>query len=236
MKKHFSLYILLFTALLCAITACQQQKAQVEPEPETAFYAFPDRFLTKDSLKWEVGIASDGSYIGKYYTQYNSDADYYYLRKDSVEIRVPKHLDGKLAVQEGGQNWNEIGSPIVLYPVYPFSVRLPNMYCYKNGYVKEGYKTAWYRYQMAGYSILCDTLTLESKNDEGFILQGKTGRLKLPKIQKGLATHDGNLRIYTEQQGEWIPADTLLFTFGYEEVEEDYSIFDAMFGTLLGGE
>ena len=236
MKKHFSLCILLSAVLLCTFTACQQQKAQVEPEPETAFYAFPDRFLTKDSLKWEVGIARYGSYTGEYYTQYDSDADYYYLHKDSVEIRVPKHPDGKLAVQEGGEEWNEIGRPIVFYPVYPFSVYLPNMYCYKDGYVKEGDETEWYRYQIAGNDILCDTLKLEDKSEEGFILQGKTGRFKLPKIQKGFATHNGALRIYTERQGEWIPADTLLFTYGYEKVEEDYSIFDAMFGTLYGNE
>ena len=110
------------------------------------------------------------------------------------------------------------------------------MYCYKDGYVKEGDETEWYRYQIAGNDILCDTLTLEDKSEEGFILQGKTGRFKLPKIQKGFATHNGDLRIYTERQGEWISADTLLFTYGYEKVEEDYSIFDAMFGTLYGNE
>ena len=161
-----------------------------------------DGYFVKDSLKWVEIIPDGSSWKSKVFTQYESDHSYYYLRRDSLSIRLPKHIDGKFAVQEGNLEWKETGSPIGIYHDCLNTYQWPDVYCYEGGYLAEIDKQTWYRYRQEGDEPVLEMLRVDSVGSNFYLLQGETETLKVMQIGSGIFT-DNDTLIYSGQPGDW---------------------------------
>lgn len=231
MKKQIPLGALLCTILLSAFISCQK----TEPEPARALYAMSDGYFVKDSLKWVEIIPDGSSWKSKVFTQYESDHSYYYLRRDSLSIRLPKHIDGKFAVQEGNLEWKETGSPIGIYHDCLNTYQWPDVYCYEGGYLAEIDTRYWYRCRQEGDRSVIDTLRVDSVGNNFYLLQGNTESLKVMQINAGIFT-DNDTLIYNGQPGEWKPAGRVLVAYGKQKLTSQEKVLLQLFESLFSGD
>lgn len=230
MKKHA-----LFGALLCifltgAVIGCQKN----EPEPARALYAMSDGYFVKDSLTWNRYSPWEKTWVTKRFTQYESDANYYYLRKDSEVVRLPKHIDGRIAVQEGNQEWNETAQPIAIYRDCIGTNQWPDVYCYEGGYLAEIDKQTWYRYRQEGNAAGIETLRVDSVGSNFYLLQGETETLKVMRIGTGIFT-DNDTLIYSGHPGEWNSIGRVQVAYGKNKLRAATNELLDLFNALFGG-
>lgn len=229
MKKYSLLGALLCTILTSAFIGCKQ----TESEPAKALYATSEGYFVKDSLTWNRYSPWENTWVTKRFTQYESDANYYYLRKDSEVVRLPKRIDEKVAVQEGNQEWNETAQPIAIYRDCIGTNQWPDVYCYEGGYLAEIDKQTWYRYRQEGDEPVLEMLRVDSVGSNFYLLQGETETLKVMQIGTGIFM-DNDTLIYSGQPGDWKSIGRVRVAYGKNRLRAAVNKLIDLLDIMLG--